>query len=165
MAQVQTNLHVVKDARFGSDTDQKYLTLCVGEQRFAIPISQVLQIVSMQEITPIPMFPHYAKGIINLRGAPTPVIDLRLRLCMPELEYNERTCIVVLLLDKQMIGIIVDAVDEVTVLPDSAISNAPALSNNAASAYVSGVAHCGDDTVLLIKIETLIDASQFEGIM
>lgn len=165
MAQVQSNLHVVKDSGAALETDQKYLTFWVNEQMFAIPISQVLQIVSMQEITPIPMFPSYAKGIIDLRGVPTPVIDLRLRFHMEEREYTERTCIVVLMLEQQIIGIIVDAVDEVTVLPASGISSTPNMSTNVDIAYIAGVTHYHDDTVLLIKISTLIDPEQFAGVM
>lgn len=60
--------------------DNKYLTCSVENQVFGITIADVVQITGMQEITEVPEFPHYAKGIINLRGVIVPIIDLRLRL-------------------------------------------------------------------------------------
>ncbi|MEG2429856.1 MAG: chemotaxis protein CheW, partial [Oscillospiraceae bacterium] len=66
------------------DMKGKYLTFFTDEQLFGIPISDVVQIVAIQEITPIPEFPDYAKGIINLRGSIIAVIDMGLRLHKPE---------------------------------------------------------------------------------
>ncbi len=73
----------------------------------------MVQIISMQEITPLPDFPEYAKGVINLRGNIIPVIDMRIRLKKPEAEYNESTCIIVTNIQDTYIGFIVDTVDEV----------------------------------------------------
>ena len=73
----------------------KYLTFFIEEQLFGVPIADVVQIVGMQDITKVPEFPSYAKGVINLRGIIIPIIDVRLRLKKEEITYNERTCIIV----------------------------------------------------------------------
>lgn len=153
------------DTSFESVMADRYLTFWMKDQLLAIPIVQVLQIVRMQEITPVPMFPPYAKGIIDLRGMPTPVIDLRLRLEIEEMEYNDRTCIMIVSLYDMTLGFIVDGVDEVTYLPEETISDPPSLSREPTSAYISGVGHHGGKSILLIKLEKLIDPEPFMGIL
>lgn len=103
----------------------KYLTCFVENQVYGISIADVVQITGMQEITEVPEFPKYAKGIIDLRGIIVPIIDMRLRLKKEAIEYNERTCIIVTKIDDLYMGFIVDAVSEVTNIYEDNISCAP----------------------------------------
>lgn len=129
----------------------RYLTFWTDKQLFGIPISDVVQIVGIQEITPIPEFPVYAKGIINLRGNIIPVIDMRIRLNKEEIAYNERTCIIVTKIMEVFVGLIVDAVDEVADIDDENISQPPKVSNDAANAYITGIGKLGEKIVLLLE--------------
>ena len=100
----------------------RYLTFFIDNQVFGIPIADVIQIVGVQEITEVPEFPTYAKGIINLRGNIVPLIDMRIRFHKEELPYNDRTCVIVTNIGSRLIGLVVEAVDEVASISDEEIS-------------------------------------------
>jgi len=78
----------------------KYLTFLLGEETYAIEIKYVTEIIGIQPITQVPELPSYIKGIINLRGRIIPVMDVRLRFKKPPVEYNDRTCIIVIDIDR-----------------------------------------------------------------
>lgn len=141
--------------------ENKYLTFLTESQSFAIPISYVVQIVGMQEITEIPEFPHYAKGIINLRGEIIPVIDIRLRLGRMEREYDERTCIIVININSHIVGLIVDEVDEVTEIGQDVITPPPQLAASGGS-YLTGVAKLNKRVVLLMDAGKLLGEEELE---
>ena len=146
--------------------DNKYLTFFIGEQLFGIPISNVIQIVGMQEITEIPGFPQYAKGIINLRGSIIPVIDVRLRLSKEEKDYDERTCIIVTNILGKYIGLIVDAVDAVSDISSDKISAPPQMSNiDKTAVFLTGVAKYQDNIILLMDTERFLSEDDLEEIM
>lgn len=147
-----------------SELEKKYLTFCVEGQTFGISISLILQIVKMQEITTVPEFPSYAKGIINLRGLVIPVIDMRLRLNKSEKEYNERTCIVVASIGEKYFGFIVDDVEEVIDIPKENISAPPTLSTSGDS-FISGIAKLEDKVCLLLSLEKLICTKDFHAVL
>lgn len=141
----------------------KYLTFWTDRQLFGVPIADVVQIVGMQQITSIPDFPPYAKGIINLRGAIIPVIDVRLRFHKPEVPYNERTCIIVTHIQQHAAGLIVDAVDEVTDIDDSLISAPPKMSASELQAdYLTGIGKLEQKIVLLLDIGKIVSKHEFE---
>lgn len=134
----------------------KYLTFWTDEQLFGVPIADVVQIVGIQEITVIPEFPEYAKGVINMRGNIIPLIDVRLRFHKPEAAYNERTCIIVTNIDDNSIGFIVDAVDAVTDIRDDCISPPPKLAGDSTNSYLTGVAKVDSRVVLLLDIGKIL---------
>ncbi|MEG0614976.1 MAG: chemotaxis protein CheW [Oscillospiraceae bacterium] len=142
-----------------SEMDGKYLTFWTDKQLFGIPISHVVQIVGMQKITQIPEFPDYTKGIINLRGAIIPVIDIRLRLHKPETEYNERTCIIVTDINNINVGFIVDEVDAVTVIADDQISPPPKMSSGT-DGFINGVGKLESKVVLLMDASKIVSDEQ-----
>ena len=101
-----------EEAALSEELGSKYLTYFTDGQLFGIPIADVVQIIGMQQITEIPEFPEYAKGIINLRGEIIPVIDVRIRLFKPVIEYSDRTCIIVTDVRGSYFGFVVEQVDE-----------------------------------------------------
>ena len=145
---LQTDAEVVEEADV-SEMRGKYLTFWTDKQLFGVPISSVVQIVGMQEITEVPEYPPYAKGIIYLRGSIIPLIDTRLRLGKPEASYNERTCIIVTSIMEYLIGFIVDEVDAVISIPDDQISPPPQL-NGQAGGYIIGIGKLERKVVLLM---------------
>lgn len=135
----------------------KYLTFWTENQLFGVPIADVVQIVGLQEITKIPEFPEYAKGIINLRGNIIPLIDVRLRFHKEEAPYNERTCIIVTNINDNSIGFIVDAVDAVTDIGDECISQPPKLAADTTNTYLTGVAKLENKVVLLLDTGKILN--------
>lgn len=153
-------LAAVGESRAG-DTKGKYLTFLTDGQLFGVPISDVVQIVGMQRITEIPDYPPYAKGVINLRGAIIPVIDVRLRLGKQQAEYSDRTCVIVSGIQDRFFGFIVDGVDEVTDVQEDRVSQPPAIGGDETSRYLTGVARLGSERSE--KIVLLIDTAKILG--
>lgn len=145
--------------------DDKYLTFWIDQQLFGFPALDVAQIVGMQQITPIPEFPHYAKGIINLRGEIIPVIDMRLRLHRKEAAYDERTCIVVTTIKENLIGLIVDTVEEVSEITQGQISPPPKLSNDRTNVFLTGVAQLEEKIILLVNTEKILTEDELAVVL
>ncbi|MFP4017513.1 MAG: chemotaxis protein CheW, partial [Halanaerobiales bacterium] len=107
----------------------KYLTFSLGKEEYGIPILEVKEIIGMMEITEVPKSPEFIRGVINLRGKIIPLMDLRLKFGLEELEYTERTCIIVIDIvndeNTKQIGVAVDAVSEVVSIPEDAIESPP----------------------------------------
>lgn len=148
-----------------TEMDGKYLTFFTEAQLFGVPIADVVQIVGMQDITQVPDFPGYAKGIINLRGSIIPVIDIRLRLGKEEKAYDERTCIIVTQIKDSMIGFIVDAVDAVTNIDESNIAPPPRVSGEYVNAYLTGVAKHEGKVVLLMNTARILSDDVMEDML
>lgn len=123
-----------------SDLDEKWLTFWMEKQLFCVSIAGVEQIVSMQSITQIPEYPPYAKGIISLRGAIIPVIDLRLRMGKQEIEYTDHTCIIINRVGDDQLGFIVDEVDAVIDIPAQAVLPPPKMGDDSVNRYLLGIA-------------------------
>lgn len=146
---------------FASEMDGKYLTFWLDNRSFAIPIRDVVQIVSVQPITKVPGYPIYAKGIINLRGSVIPVIDMRIRFDMPEIEYTERTCFVVSNISGKLTSFIVDAVDEVTTISDEEISPPPVIGEQGSSAYLSGIGNHAERVILMLSPDRILNENDY----
>lgn len=124
----------------------KYLTFLLGREEFAIQVLKVREIMGILDITAVPQTPPYVKGVIDLRGKVIPVVDLRLKFSLPELEYTQRTCIIVVQVQAAGMalhtGIIVDEVSEVLNIAANDIEDTPDFGDGNASAamYLLGMA-------------------------
>lgn len=128
----------------GQGDNKKWLTFWLQNQLFGVSILNVEQIVSMLPITEMPEYPGYAKGIINMRGEIVPVIDLRMRLGKPEVEYSDHTCIIISNAGEEHIGFIVDEVDAVIDISDEVISPPPKMGEDGVNRYLTGIARITD---------------------
>jgi purine-binding chemotaxis protein CheW len=152
----------------------KYLTFALGKEEFAIQVLRVREIMGIQEITAVPQTPGYVKGVLNLRGKVVPVVDLRLKFDLPELDYTERTCIIVAQIDvaqiesqegKLMIGIIVDSVSEVLALRADDIEDTPDFGPGVATPYILGMAKIKNKVKILLDINMVFTAQEVERFM
>ena len=160
---MQDKISAINEINLDEDTlKNKYLTFYTEHQLFGIPIADVVQIVGMQEITKVPEFPVYAKGVINLRGTIIPTIDVRLRLKKEEKKYDERTCIIVTNINDSYIGFIVDSVDEVAKISESNISNPPSIGSDYVNTYITGIAKTNSNIVLLINLKKMLSEREIE---
>lgn len=154
------NAPILGDIGTRDEMEGRYLTFWTDRQLFGVPISAVVQIVGIQPVTVVPDYPYYAKGIMNLRGSVTPVIDIRLRLGKPEAEYSDRTCIIVVNIWDRFFGFIVDEVEEVTGIDADQISPPPALADCGVS-YLTGVARVENRLVLILDTGKLLGAEEW----
>ncbi|MDL2274368.1 chemotaxis protein CheW, partial [Oscillospiraceae bacterium OttesenSCG-928-G22] len=123
---------------------------------YGLEIRTVTEIIGVQAITDMPQIPHYIKGIINLRGKIIPVVDVRLRFGKEPVEYDDRTCIIVLERNALVAGIIVDTVLEVQNIPDDNISEPPTGRGGITNQYVSGIARTEAGVRLLLDCDRLL---------
>ncbi|WP_019229748.1 chemotaxis protein CheW [Sedimentibacter sp. B4] len=160
---MQDKINTIDEINLDEDTlKNKYLTFYTEHQLFGIPIADVVQIVGVQEITRVPEFPDYAKGVINLRGTIIPIIDVRLRLKKEEKQYDERTCIIVTSINGSYIGFIVDSVDEVAKISEANISNPPKMGSDYTSTYITGIAKLENKIVLLMNLKKMLNEKEIE---
>ena len=116
---------------------EQYLTFMLGREAFGISILTVKEIIEYSNLTEVPLMPAHVRGVINLRGAVVPVVDLAVRFRKPPTEQSRRTCIVILEVrianECHDIGVMVDAVNSVLDIPASQIEPPPSFRSKAAS--------------------------------
>ena len=134
----------------------KYLTFTVGKEDYGIEISHVTEIIGIQKITDVPDMPAYIRGVINLRGKVIPVMDVRLRFRMPEREYDDRTCTVVVSVNGTPVGLVVDTVKEVIDIPENQIELPPEVAESSTQRYIKGLGKIGDAVKILLDVEKLV---------
>ena len=142
----------------------RFLTFKLGEESFGLEIRYVTEIVGIQPITQIPEVPKYVKGIINLRGKVISVIDVRLKFQKQPIEYNERTCIIVIDIDEISIGLIVDNVSEVVSINDEDIVPPPSYKTGFQNKYIKGVGKSKDGVKLLLDCNKLLTNEEKQNI-
>ncbi len=137
----------------------KYLKFSLNNEHYGIEILKIIEIVKMINITPVPNTPRYVKGVINLRGNIVPVVDLRLKLNMPEKEYDTKTRIVIVedkIDDLNIrVGLIVDEVEAVYDVKASEIEEAPDFSKGEKDEYILALAKT-DTTIFILLNLTFI---------
>ncbi len=143
-----------------ADLTGKYLTFKLADEDYGIAILKVKEIIGMMAITPVPKTPAYLKGVINLRGKVIPVTCLRQKFGMPEVDYTERTCIIVVEIGGQAgpvpIGIIVDSVSEVANIRGEAIQESPSFGSRVSTEYILGMANMDGKVKILLDIDRIL---------
>ena len=149
-----------------SEREGKYLTFILADEEYGIGILKIKEIIGMLPITSVPQTPAFVKGVINLRGKVIPVLDLRLRFDMEEIEYTERTCIIVVEIEGQVgtvqIGIVVDAVSEVLNIHGEEIEDTPTFGTKLDTGYILGMAKMDGSVKILLDIDGILSGEEVE---
>ncbi|MDD2706887.1 MAG: chemotaxis protein CheW [Verrucomicrobiae bacterium] len=145
----------------------KYLTFLLGKESYGIGVLRVREIIRMQETTSIPQLPPFVKGVINLRGKVIPVIDLRVKFNLPQVEVTERTCIVVVQVNmgggkSAWMGLVVDAVEEVAQIGQGEIEDTPDFGMKLSTNYILGMAKIKGVVKTLLDIDQVVAAETIE---
>lgn len=143
---------------------RQYLTFTLGGEMFAVETLSVKEIIEYGQITAVPMMPPSIRGVINLRGAVVPVIDLKARFGAPATEVTRRTCIVIIELgaedEHQVIGIVVDTVSEVLEIPPSEIEPPPAFGARIRADFISGMGKIAGRFVILLDMGQVLSVDE-----
>ena len=143
-----------------ADKEGKYLTFSLANEEYGIGILKIKEIIGMMPITTVPQTPKFLKGVINLRGKVIPVLDLRRRFGLEPMNYNERTCIIVVEIAgtaaNVMIGVVVDSVSEVLSIKAEVIEETPAFGTKLNTDYILGMAKIGKNVKILIDIDRVL---------
>jgi purine-binding chemotaxis protein CheW len=148
-------------------TAGKYLTFALGKESYGLQILKVREIIRLTDITRVPRMPTYLRGVINLRGKVVPVADLRVKFGLAEVENRERTCIVVVEISgtaKSLMGLVVDAVEEVVSLAPGDVEPTPDFGVAIDTSYILGIAKVRGTVKTLLDIDRVIGAEALQRI-
>jgi len=139
----------------------QFLSFTLGDEEYGIDILSVQEIRSWEPVSRIPNVPSYEKGVVNLRGAIVPIIDLRERFGLGHLDYTPLTVVVVLQVETEMgqnrvMGVVVDSVSDVIDVDKKTIQNAPNFGTKVSTEFINGLASVKERMVMLLDVEKLL---------
>jgi purine-binding chemotaxis protein CheW len=134
----------------------------VGTEEFGVDILKVQEINRMLKITKVPNAPEFVEGVVNLRGRIIPVIDLRKRLSIENKEHDNKTRIIVVDINGNIVGFIVDEVNEVLRISKDIIENPPELVSQIDSDFITSVAKLEDRLIILLDLDNLLKKDEKE---
>lgn len=138
----------------------QYLTFMMNGEEYGIEILSVQEIRGWESMTSIPNAEDYVKGVINLRGTVVPVVDLRVRFNLKNVDYNELTVIIIVkvMIEKKpkIMGIVVDAVSDVYNIEKQKAKKAPDIGDSETRNYIEGLINVGDKMVVLLDLEKVL---------
>jgi len=155
-----------QDQFIEEDTQKdKYLTFVIENESYGIEIQHVTEIIGIQNVTEVPDLPDFIRGIINLRGKIIPVMDVRTRFKKEFMDYNDRTCIIVIDIEEISIGLIVDTVSEVLNIAEENVVLPPNSKTGFSNRYVKGIGKVGDDVKLILDCKKLLKEDELEELI
>ena len=165
MAKANTNAAV---AAAPVEQAAQYLTFVLGAETFAIGIMAIKEIIEYSSLTEVPMMPTYVRGVINLRGAVVPVLDLPVRFGKAASEVTKRTCIVIIEValgsERHTLGLVVDAVNAVLDIPTSEIEPPPAFGASIRTEFIRGMVKVNSKFVILLDVEHALAADEVQAL-
>ncbi len=138
-----------------------YVTFSLAEETYAIDVLQVQEVLKVTEIAPVPGVPDYILGIINLRGNVVTVIDARRRMGLDDRESDEASRIVIIDVDNQNVGILVDSVSEVVRISPDSVEPAPEVGNDDSSRFIQGVTSTEEGLTILVDLNRLLSDEEW----
>ncbi len=146
----------------------QYLAFSLGGETFAMDIRSVKEVIQFTALTEVPLMPTFIRGVINLRGAVVPVIDLSIRFGRTFTEVTRRTCIVILEVGSSeetcVLGIMVDNVSEVLDIGERDIEPAPAFGSNLRSEFIAGVGKVNGKFVILLDVNRVLSVEEMASL-
>ena len=135
----------------------QYLTFTIEDEDYGVEVAYVKEIIKMRAITKVPEMPGFVEGILNLRGDLIGVLDVRKRFNMPTKEHDVETCIIVINYNEYTLGLIVDAVQETTIIPEDQILAPPSVKLSFSNQFIRNIGKVSDDDVkLLLDVEKFL---------
>lgn len=165
------NARVASDLGLGAagDNADQYLTFMLNGEEYGVDILRVQEIKGWNATTRIPNTPHYIRGVMNLRGAIVPIIDLRSRFLMPPIEYTATTVVIVLKVHndglERTIGFVVDAVSDVYNVSPEQFREAPDFGTHVDTDFIRALATVDQKMVILLDIDRLMNIEEIGGVV
>ncbi|WP_273152412.1 chemotaxis protein CheW [Methylophaga thiooxydans] len=141
----------------------QYLTFELDDEHYGVDILRVQEIKGWDHVTPIPNTPSHLCGVLNLRGAIVPIVDLRLLFDMPFVAYSNITVVVILTVQdvtQRTVGIVVDAVSDAHMIHPDSITEAPDFGEKVATDFISGITKVNDTMLMLLDVDNLLNNQQ-----
>ena len=146
----------------------QYLTFTAGDEVFAMDISKIREIIQHASMTVVPLMPECVRGVINLRGAVVPVIDLQSRFGRTTTKVGSKTCVVIFDIgqegDKSELGLMVDAVSEVIEIDANNIEPAPPFGTPIEREFIRGMGKVGDEFIAILEPERVLSVDEMAAL-
>lgn len=147
-----------------SAMEQRYLTLTLGKDFYAFAISAVREILDLTEITRIPQTPPFMRGVVNVRGTAVPVVDLRTKFNLGQVERTLQARIVIVEINDgdsvSLVGALADTVREVLDIDASSIAPPPAMGGVASADFIQGISRQGDRFILILNVDKVFSGEE-----
>jgi purine-binding chemotaxis protein CheW len=144
----------------GEEAGREYLAFSLGGEEYAVNILQVQEIRAYERVTRIANMPAFIKGVMNLRGAVVPVVDLRVRFNVGKAEYDASTIVIVINIGPRTIGMVVDGVSDVVSLKASQLRPAPQIAGVLTAEFLEGVAILDQRMLIIVDINGLMSSKE-----
>jgi len=138
----------------------EYLTFTLGREEYGIDILKVQEIRGYEAPTTIANAPAFIKGVINLRGVIVPIIDMRIKFNLGEPTYDQFTVVIILNIEKRVVGMVVDGVSDVIQLGSENLRAAPDFSSTLDTRYIVGLGTIDDRMIIVVDIEKLMTSQE-----
>lgn len=157
MAQTAENIEM------NNDETREFVSFRIGDQEYCVDIMSVREIRGWTPATAVPHAPNYVRGVINLRGAVLPIVDLASRLGLEPPKPTQRHVIIVTQVGEQIIGLLVDAVSDILTITDQKLQPTPDVASDIAKSFVKGLLTVDDRMIRYIALESILPASTSAG--
>lgn len=141
--------------------DHQFVLFKMGKEMYGININCVSEIIKMQQVTKLPKTPDFVEGIINLREKIIPLIDLRKQLELGGVEYDHNSRVIVVSMEEETVGIIVEEVAEVFTLPAENIENITSIETRIDLGFIQGIGKWNDQLIILLETKKILQDQQF----
>lgn len=141
-------------------SDLKVIVFQLNDKEYSVPVSQVKSIEKIMHFTRVPHTLPFVKGVMNLRGVVTPLIDLRVRFGLEEQAYTDSTRVIIVTVADAEVGLIVDGANDVIDIPSGQIEPPPEIVGSAAAHYINGVVKLDKRLLILIDLEDILDSKE-----
>ena len=158
------NLVDVKD----DSENQKFLAFCINSKNYGFEIIKVSEVIVLPEITPVPKVPYFVKGVINLRGQIIPLIDLALSLGLNSEEYDDETCVIIVMVSsdkgQKLVGFIVDCVSEVFEISATNIEPPSSCGGYVNDGFLLGIGKVKEKIIMLLDVDKIVSNEDSGGV-
>ena len=151
------------EPRANTNLRRELISFRIGEQEFCVDIMAVREIRGWTAATALPRSPRFVRGVINLRGAVLPIVDLAARLGFADADPTARHVIIVTQIGAQMVGLLVDAVSDILTVTDDVIQPTPEVASDTAKTFVRGLLAVDGRMISLIGLDRLLPALDLEA--
>jgi purine-binding chemotaxis protein CheW len=160
MTQATTGAVQTAGSGLAAQGGNEFLTFTLGSEEYGIDILKVQEIRGYEAVTKIANTPAFIKCVVNLRGTIVPIVDLRIKFNLGNVEYNQFTVVIILNVSGRVVGIVVDSVSDVIALADEQIRPAPEFAGEIESDYITGLGTAGERMLILVDIEKLMSGRE-----
>jgi len=139
---------------------REYLTFFLGDEQYGLDVQQVREIRGFEAVTQIANAPQFILGVVNLREKIVPIVDLRIKLNLNQVLYNELTTVIILNVGGLTVGAVVDNVSDVIIIAEYQIKDIPSVAISVDTKYILGIATIAESMLLLLDMEQLLSGQE-----